>query len=359
MISGDGLRIGSNQGDYVVRSVESARELVAAIGPDSNTFLLIDERLRSLYPGLVGAFDEGLTTSIVASEDAKSLDSVGVVCAFLQDRGAGRASRLVVVGGGILQDVGTFCAHVYHRGLTFDYVPTTLLSMADSCIGAKCAINLGSFKNQLGFFQAPRTVLRWNGFLETLSHDDVRSGFGEILKLAVIGGRGAYSRFEDHLDRYGFDVARSSPMIDLALNVKKPIIEVDEYDKGLRKTLNYGHTFGHALESASENRIPHGLAVAWGVDLANYVAWKTGAWSERDFTRVHQTIVRHFAFAADEAQDSTAVVRSMRADKKATSSHVTLILPDANWQLRLVETALDEELRELIGSYMELRGRES
>jgi 3-dehydroquinate synthase len=346
------LSIESLQGSYVAEFVQSERELLAALRVDDGAFLLADARVAELYPQIVAAFGTERVHRVAATEDEKTLSGVERCCLFLQERGASRASRLVVLGGGIVQDIGTFCAHVYYRGIPYEYVPTTLLSMADSSIGAKCAVNLGAYKNQLGFFQSPRRVLQWPGFLETLTPDDVRSGFGEILKLSITGGRQTYAVFEAHLKRFGFATSEVEPMIALSLGVKKPVIEADEYDRGIRKTLNYGHTFGHALESVTDHQVPHGLAVAWGVDLANFVAWRTGMWPEADFLRVHELIVTRFSLQVRAPYDAAALIAAMGKDKKASGSTVQTILPDSAWTLQLVPQQLGGQFQTLIEEFL-------
>jgi 3-dehydroquinate synthase len=346
------LIIESNQGRYPVEFVKDEAGLLNALSVDANAFLLADATVAELYPRVVGAFDSARVHRVAATEEEKTLAGVERCCLFLQERGASRASRLVVLGGGIIQDIGTFCAHVYFRGIPYEYVPTTLLSMGDSSIGAKCAVNLGAYKNQLGFFQSPSRVLQWPGFLETLPKDDVRSGFGEILKLSITGGRETYAQFVRHVERFGFDTAHVEPMVALSLGIKKPVIEIDEYDRAVRKTLNYGHTFGHALESVTDHQVPHGLAVAWGVDLANFVAWRTGMWSEADFSSVHGLIAERFSLNVAAPYDARALVAAMAKDKKATGATVATIVPDSDWTLRIVPRQLDGAFEALIDEFL-------
>jgi 3-dehydroquinate synthase len=346
------LPIVSHQGDYAVRFVASEGQLLDALEIDDRTFLLADARVAQLYPNVAAAVDRARVFVMEALEENKTLDGVHRCCLSLQAAGASKRSRLLVVGGGIVQDVGAFCSHLFYRGIPYDYVPTTLLAMADSCIGAKCAVNLGAYKNQLGFFQSPRKVLQWPGFLATLVPNDVRSGFGEILKLAITGGRESFAEFEAHVRRFGFDAVAVQPMIALALATKKPIIEADEYDEGIRKTLNYGHTFGHALETVTEYCVPHGLAVAWGVDLANFLSWKMRLWGEGDFLRVHQLISERFSFGVSAAYDASALLTAIRKDKKVAGNTVLAILPDADWKLRMVPQELGGDLFEPIDEFL-------
>jgi 3-dehydroquinate synthase len=195
--TGATLRIRSHQGDYDVRFFDDLAAVASSFTAISDPFVVVDETVRRLYPSLFANIDEARILSIAATEETKTLAGVERVASFIQRGGASRASTLVVVGGGIIQDIGTFVAHIYYRGIPYVYVPTTLLSMADSCIGAKCGVNLGAYKNQLGFFQSPSRVAIWPGFLQTLPPDDVRSGFGEVLKLSVTAGDEAFEWFEN------------------------------------------------------------------------------------------------------------------------------------------------------------------
>lgn len=346
------LTIRSAQGDYDVVSCDTL-EKAAALTSTPETLVAIDRRVYDLYPSLAKHYDPHRTYTLPATEDEKTLQGVERLCRFLQEKGASKKSRLLVIGGGIAQDIGTFAAHIYYRGIPYTFMPTTLLSMADSCIGAKCAVNLGEFKNQLGFFQSPARVVVWPGFLETLAVDDIRSGFGEIIKLAITSGPADYDWLEKRLNEHGFDVENVQPAILRSLETKRRVIEQDEYEKDLRKTLNYGHTFGHALESLTHHAVPHGLAVAWGVDIANFVAMRYGLLDASTFERIHTVLVRHFAFKVSAPYSAQSLIAAMRRDKKAAGTSVTLILPAHIGGLQLVPRELDGELEALVQAYLD------
>lgn len=345
------LTIRSGQGDYDVNECSSLAD-VAAFAPPQDALAVIDERVYAAYPQLAALCGPARTYTLAATEDEKTLQGVERLCRFLQEKGASKRSQLVVVGGGIVQDIGTFAAHVYYRGIPFTYVPTTLLAMADSCIGAKCAVNLGEFKNQLGFFQSPKRVVIWTGFLASLSAQDVRSGFGEIVKLAITSGPADYDWLEAKLSETGFSLDGASEAIFRSLETKRGVIERDEYEAGLRKTLNYGHTFGHALETLTHHEIPHGLAVAWGIDVANYVAMQMGLLEAETFERIHATLARHFSTSVRAPYDAAALIAKMRRDKKAAGDTVTLVLPRGLGELELVPRKLDADLEESVRSYI-------
>jgi 3-dehydroquinate synthase len=326
------LRIRSGQGDYDVQFFDDSKSLATSLSAIKDSFVLVDETVAHLYPGLLSNIDRGRIFAIAATEENKTLSGVERVATFIQQGGASRASTLIVVGGGIIQDIGTFTAHIYFRGIPYVYVPTTLLSMSDSCIGAKCGVNLGSFKNQLGFFQSPSRV---------------------ALKLAITDGDEAFGWLEQKLNRGGFDIAFSREAIERSLETKRRVIEEDEYERGLRKTLNYGHTFGHALESVTENEVPHGLAVAWGVDIASFVATEIGLLSKDIFARIHVLNGEYFSFGTSHRYSAEQLLQSMKKDKKAASGSVQLILPRAFGHLEIVPTPIDGSLLQLIATYLD------
>lgn len=346
------MTVKSAQGDYEIIRLAAASELPTMIGELADPFVVIDARVAELHPGVLSGIEERRIYSIPATEDEKTLAGVERLSTFLQQSGASKGSSLVVIGGGIVQDIGTFAAHIYYRGIPLHYVPTTLLSMGDSCIGAKCGVNLGRYKNQLGFFQSPAKVYVWPGFLQTLPPDDVRSGLGEIVKLAIISGLESFAALASRFDRCGASLEGIDEAIYASLETKRRVIEIDEYERELRKTLNYGHTFGHALEAVTQHEVPHGLAVAWGMDVANFVAMEKGLLPEVEFTRIHELLARWFSLDVRHEYDAQTLLESMRRDKKASGKNVTLILPRAMGDLQLVPTPLDGDLVQLVAEYI-------
>lgn len=346
------LLIHSGQGDYAVESLPDLSAVHAQISAVVDYRIVIDEKVATLYPQLLENLDTARIIRLAATEEEKTFTGVERVALFLQQTNASKCTTLVVIGGGILQDIGAFTAHIYYRGIPYVLIPTTLLSMADSCIGAKTGINLGAFKNQLGFFQSPARVLLWNGFTKTLARDDIRSGYGEILKLSIIGSAADYQGFADELDTHGFSNQQLAATIMRTLKIKQRVIEKDEYEIELRKILNYGHTFGHALESMTNHAVPHGLAVAWGVDVANFVAMRSGLLDTATFEGVHACIARHFSLKVNASYGAAGIASRMKRDKKATGATVTLVLPAALGDLRLVPTEVNGKLQALIAEYL-------
>ena len=346
------LTITSSQGDYVVEPFADVASLAAAVAAVPDAFVIVDERIASLYGELFAPFAAAPRHVMPATETEKTLHGVERALLALQAARGDKRTTVVAIGGGIVQDVATLSAHLWYRGVPYVYVPTTLLAMADSCIGAKCAVNLGAFKNQLGTFQSPRRVLVCERFADTLAADDVRSGYGEIVKLAIVDSAAAFARLRDDVTSNGFGGPALAAHIRASLETKRRIIEIDEHERDLRRILNYGHTFGHALEAVTENAVPHGLAVAWGVDLANFTAWRLGLLDRAVYDDVHAFVARCFAFRPARAYDAAAIVTAMRRDKKAAAGSVALILPHALGDVRVVPTPLDATLETIVADYV-------
>ena len=202
---------------------------------------------------------------------------------FLQAHGFTKGEQMIVVGGGIIQDIGAFVAAIYKRGIPWYYFPTTLLSMSDSCMGGKAGVNYRGAKNQLALFSAPYAVTINPRFLQTLPVEAIASGMGEILKLCIIGGRYFIDLYQANVTHGQVHSEEAfQRLIMAALSVKKTIVEIDEFEINHRRSLNYGHTLGHAVEALSDYQIPHGQAVVIGMVLVNELSHGQGLLSMVD-----------------------------------------------------------------------------
>ncbi|NOU04052.1 MAG: 3-dehydroquinate synthase [Novosphingobium sp.] len=202
---------------------------------------------------------------ITADEHAKSLDRMGDLIESIKDRQATRNTTLIAIGGGVVQDCVTFVASVYMRGVPWIYIPTTLLSMVDSCIGGKSSINVGRYKNIVGTFHPPRRVVIDPALAQSLSTEQRIAGLSEAVKICMCRGPEAFDAYlalrpSPTMDETGF-----AAVTELCLRAKKWFIEIDEFDRKERLILNFGHTFGHAIEAASGFAIGHGVAVGLGM----------------------------------------------------------------------------------------------
>ncbi len=281
-------------------------------------------------------------TFIEAIEMNKSLEASPGVIETMRKTGANRSTHLVAVGGGITQDLSAFVASVYMRGLKWTYVPTTVLAMVDSCIGGKSSINVGPYKNLVGTFHSPEVVLVDAEFIRTLPADQQASGLIEAAKICFCRGDEA---FETHLatdPTVNMPAAQLEALILNSLLSKKWFIEIDEFDKKERLLLNFGHTFGHAMEGASHFAIAHGIGVGIGIQCAiafqqlrgvDYVGVPNVARLSahlRQMIRSDRTAVAHLKkLALNDVLDRVA------SDKKHGASFYALVLIAPNGSVML------------------------
>jgi 3-dehydroquinate synthase len=350
------LTIRSAQGPYAVSFHGSAADAMTAAADAAGSLVLIDRRVRQLYVAACSAsLGRAPLMEMDATEDLKTWSGCAQVLEWLSARGASRRSTLVAIGGGVVQDVATLAAHVFHRGMHLVLVPTTLLAMCDSCIGAKSGINLGTLKNQLGVFHAPAAVHLAPEFATTLSDADLASGHGEILKLSLTRDPPWVDELAVAWTGSGLRGPHLASLVRQSLSTKQAIIEVDEHDRGPRRLLNFGHTFGHALEGLADYGVPHGLAVAWGIDLVNYIALREGRLAESDFGAVHQLIARHLAARHVSKPTAAALVAAAGRDKKAAGGVIDLVLMSRPGALAVVPHPLDHDLEGLVDDYLRER----
>ena len=266
----------SNIHNYEVNFIDNVKKSLETELKEGD-FIIIDNKVKSLYPDW---FEDVLVNynyiGIDAAESQKSYQEVEPVINTLIERGFRKNHRLIAIGGGITQDVTAFIASILYRGVQWYFFPTTLLAQGDSCIGSKTSINFGKFKNQVGGFYPPNKIYVDPKFLNTLPFKELQSGLGEMAHYFVVAG-------EEDFDRYKRDYAQAlvdknvlRGVIARSLEIKKSYIEIDEYDKNERQVFNYGHSFGHAIESLTNYGIPHGIAISVGMDMSNFVSMKKG-----------------------------------------------------------------------------------
>ncbi len=247
------IPIDSKLKNYHVEFIDSLDKIIH-INNCENTIVYIDENVSKLYPLL----DRDTTIKINCIEDNKNLFGCQKIFESLVARKANINTKIIAIGGGILQDLVGFCASTFCRGIEYILVPTTLLSQVDSCIGGKTSLNFQNKKNILGTFYPPTQILIYEYFNKTLSNLDLISGFGEIYKFRILQNKNTEKLFTSDL----------MPLIYDGLSFKAGILKKDEFDLNERKILNFGHTFGHALEAISLYNIPHGIAVIIGSMIA-------------------------------------------------------------------------------------------
>ncbi len=290
--------------------------------------ILIDANVSRLYRGsLRDVLNHPRTLIIEATEENKSIERIVDVLRRLVDNKIRRDHTLVAIGGGIVQDITCFIASTLLRGLEWKFVPTTLLAQADSCIGSKSSINLGNVKNILGTFNPPREVHICAAFLDTLEPKDIHSGIGEIIKVHAIDSATAFDGLASDFDNVLADRTMLQRYIRQALLIKQRYIEADEFDRGIRNIFNYGHSFGHAIESTTNFAVPHGIAVTMGMEIANRVSVLRGSLPETQYQRMRPMLAKNFSAFSSTEVPVDAMLTALTKDKKNTSQNLVLILP--------------------------------
>lgn len=348
----ESLLIHSGQGDYSVNFFENLGEMEVVVLEQSVNAIVIDHNVANLYQEQLNLILARIPVLFMdATEEGKTLQGIEKTLSFYQENNLTRQSIVLAIGGGIIQDIVTFSSHIYYRGIRWMFIPTTLLSMGDSCIGAKCGINFENHKNQLGVFQSPSRVFICPKFTLTLSERDVRSGYGEILKLMLTGSRVLYENYAQIISKGNPSLAETQQFIFESLNVKKQVIEKDEYEFDYRRILNFGHTFGHALESVTHYEIPHGSAVAWGLDLANYLSYEMDLLTKDDFNTIHAFIYEHFRFHLSQPVNLDDLIQATRRDKKVAQGKAHLIFMRSPGNLQIFPVEYDKHLTHLVSEY--------
>jgi 3-dehydroquinate synthase len=289
------------------------------------------------------------TITIGAGDQHKTLDTLTHVWSELQRMGATRHSLMINLGGGMVTDLGGFAASTFKRGIHYINIPTTLLSMVDASVGGKTGINFGGLKNEIGVFNNADSVILDTTFLKTLDQPNLLSGYAEMLKHALISNEKMWA---EHLR---FDLTHLAQMVADSVAVKQHIVTEDPTERGLRKALNLGHTAGHAFESLALEHTPilHGYAVAYGLIVELYLSCvKTGFPTDK----MHQTvqfIKEQYGKMTITCNDYPRLLQFMHHDKKNEGSAINFTLLAGIGELRINQTATEEEIMEALDFYRE------
>ena len=364
----------------IIISNDIERDLATAIAESEHdrVFVLTDDTTHECclpkVAALLAQYD-AVPITIAHSDQHKTLVALGDVWTALQQGGATRHSLLINLGGGMITDLGGFAAATFKRGINFINIPTTLLAMVDAAVGGKTGINFGGLKNEIGAFADARFVIINTCFLDTLDAENLCSGYAEMLKHALISDERMWAEHVN-FDLSQPDLTELQRMVAESIAVKERIVAEDPHEHGIRKALNFGHTIGHALEefalqqsggavvstaptnqttggavvSTAPKKRPllHGYAVAFGLIGELYMsARKAGFPTER----LHQTtrfIRENYAQTEFTCNDYPTLLNLMRHDKKNTSGVINFTLLHNIGDIRINQTATDEEIREAL-----------
>lgn len=312
---------------------------------------VIDRNLYELYNGVFQDIPKERIYLIDAMESQKNIGTVLKLIAFWQEKEVHKDCTVLCFGGGITQDITTFACNIYLRNLNWYFFPSTLLAMCDSCIGGKCGINSGEYKNQLGVFYPPRKIFIHTDFLNTLTRTDYLNGWGELLKFSLTENSAMFEAL--NAEESYIPCGKIEDYIYQGLMVKKSVIEQDEFEGGLRRVLNYGHTFGHALESYTGNAVPHGTAVIWGIDVVNYIAVTEGILAKADYLRIKQLIMEAFIREEIVIREPDKLFSIIRTDKKVKNGLIYLAVLNRISALSIHPMEINEDLKTRFFSYLE------
>ena len=349
------LVVKSGQDTYEALFVNSAIDELIGISHHKRIFVLADSNVVDHHSEFIEMVSNIATVIIPINpvENSKQLVEIPNYINLLLDAEIRRGDLLVGIGGGIIQDITGFIATIIFRGLNWIFIPTTLAAQADSCIGSKTSINLGHRKNTLGTYHHAEKIIISTEFLRTLSMREIRAGLGEMLKVHAIEDK---SKFDEIASNYSLllnlkgDLTR---FIYQSLEFKRKKIEIDEKDQGPRLVMNYGHSFGHALEAASNFEIPHGIAVSMGMDIANYISVKIDFGKKDDFNRMHPILMKNSYEFWNKSIEKSKFSKALLADKKNTLDSYVFILTDKLGVPSVKKVSMDVDIDKLVFDYIE------
>ena len=303
----------------------------------SKVAILVDENTKRDCLNKLSKADNSIIIEIKSGEKNKNISTCNFIWQELTNHNFDRNSLLINLGGGVIGDMGGFCASTYKRGIDFIQIPTTLLAMTDASIGGKLGIDFLGLKNQIGLFINPKSVLIYPDFLETLPLDQLKSGFVEVLKHALISDKNLWNKILNT----PFEELNWNDLISLSVEIKNKIILSDSREKGERKKLNFGHTFGHAIESfylQKDTPILHGQAIALGI----LIEAKMSNLSELEKVEITAFILSNFRLPHNPTKNQ--LLKFMRNDKKNLDEKINFTLLDGIGNCSLDNLFSEDEL---------------
>lgn len=298
----------------------------------SMIFILVDENTHEYcLPKFLSNLETNLEIEIIEIESGeihKNIETCSGVWNALSELNADRKSLFINLGGGVITDLGGFVASTFKRGIDYINVPTTLLAMVDASIGGKNGVDLGHLKNQIGVINPGKMVFVDTSFLNTLPENQMRSGLAEMLKHGLIFSKEYWNKFHSVNE---LDLETLDELIYESIEIKKSIVEKDPFENNLRKTLNYGHTLGHAIESyylsnASKTPLLHGEAIAIGMILATYISTELTNFPKEDCQYIKETILQIFGHTLILEEDLNPIIELLKFDKKNEHGNINFVL---------------------------------
>jgi 3-dehydroquinate synthase len=314
----ENILFSSDPGKDLRRFLDSRKYSRIAVLTDENTG-------KYCLPIIKNELPETEIIEVRSGEEQKTLQTCSLIWEEMTEMMLDRHAALIVLGGGVLGDMGGFCAATYKRGIDFILVPTTLLSQVDASVGGKLGVDFNTFKNHIGVFQQPALTLIHSGFLKTLPFTELRSGFAEVIKHCLISD----GKMFDEIASRNLLEQPWEKLIKHSVEFKAQITKEDPREKGLRKILNAGHTIGHAVESyllGSGKKILHGDAIAIGLIAEGYLAAKREMLQQKDLERIAGYLTRLFGKITLSDAEITGSTQLVHQDKKNRDNRILCVL---------------------------------
>ena len=305
--------------------------------PETKLIVITDVNVGKLYPLDSMAAD---VVTIGTGEAIKTLDTVRDIYARLISSGADRSAFIVGVGGGIVCDITGFAASTFLRGVRFGFVATTLLAQVDASVGGKNGVNYEGYKNMVGLFHQPEFVICDPELLKTLPRKEISCGLAEIVKHAAIADADLFAYLEKHAeDILALDRRAIEKLVRVSVRIKSAIVSRDETEKGMRRLLNFGHTFGHAIEKVAG--VPHGEAVSMGMVIASALSVQKGLLSAQEDQRL-RAVLNNLKLPTRIAENSPKITEAIAKDKKRAGDRIHFVLLNGIGTARVDQLSMKE-----------------
>ncbi len=340
------LKIKSKIHNYDVLFENNLGSILKKI-PDDSIFL-VDKKVKHLY--LNNFLKNKIFFCVDSNENSKDFIQLKKYINFFI-KNVSKETKVYAIGGGVVQDITSFLCSIYKRGVEWTFIPTTIISQADSCIGGKTSINFNGIKNQLGNFYPPQKIILNPEFIEGLSKNQLYSGLGEMGHYFLLSNYKDYNFYKKNLIKINSKIKINIyDLIFKSLKIKKIFIEKDEFDKNERLKLNYGHTFGHAIEKLT--KLPHGIAVAHGMNMANYVSLGFGFISQKKYKEMNETLNYIINDYKIENINLERLMQLLKKDKKSTKKNIRVILTKNIGNMFLYTISNEKKLKLILKKYL-------
>ncbi len=309
-----------------------------------NKFCVItDSKVKRLYGNSFLRFlkKNGIECDIISfpdGEKSKNLKTIEKLAEEMVKKGFDRSNAIIALGGGVVGDMAGFLSSIYMRGINYIQIPTTLLAMVDSSIGGKTGVDLKSGKNLIGTFTQPKAVFVDPDYLDTLPIKQIRNGLAEVIKYGVIKDKKLFEFIEENSEKIlNLNKKSLNKIIEQSLRIKKQIVEKDEKEQGIRIILNYGHSYGHAIEKMTNFKLLHGYAISIGMVLENKIAVEKDVLKPEDAKRI-KDLLSKVGLPIVTLKKPTK--NDLKSDKKKSGKYLNLVLPEKIGQARIEQIEL-------------------